>query len=294
MRYEAMQSLTDQHSVRKMAKVLGIKEAAFYQWRRRQTKVAEKQQAQRELTAKVRRVFEESDCTYGYRKMTQALAAKEIVLSEYKVRYIMRSSGMYPITAQKFRPTRLGKADGRYLDNLFNQDFKTTALNEKWAGDITYVKTKIGWVYLATVIDLHNREIVGYDISYKADTELVCRALSYALARRHIKDNNEIVFHSDRGTQYASKRFQKMIEAVGVTGSMSRPGCPYDNAVAESFFSTAKRERIYRRNYTDITEVRRDLFDYIEVFYNRKRIQACLGYKSPVVYGSGIQWEKAA
>jgi len=294
MRYETMQSLVDQHSVRKMAQVLGVKDSAFYQWRRRQAKNAEKHQAQAYLTAQVRAVFEGSDSTYGYRKMTRALAAEGIVLSEYKVRHIMRMSGMYPITATKYRPARSGKATGRYLDNLLSQDFSTTRLNEKWAGDITYLKTRIGWVYLAVVIDLHNKEIVGYDISYKADTELVCRALSYALMRRDIKEADHLTFHDDRGTQYASMRFQTMLEVNGITGSMSRPGCPYDNACAESFFSVAKRERIYRRNYVDITEVRRDLFDYIEVFYNRKRIQAGLGYKSPVLFRSGLDLKKAA
>lgn len=294
MRYEAMQRLRDQHSVRKMARVLGVKESAFYQWRRRQIKNAEKQQAQVELCSQVRKVFEKSRSTYGYRKMTEALAAEGIVLSEYKVRHIMRTSGMYPITATKYRPARSTKATGRYLDNLFSQDFSTTRLNQKWAGDITYVKTRLGWVYLATVIDLHNREIVGYDVSIRPDTELVCRALSYALSKRDIKESDQLVFHSDRGTQYASQRFQSMLEVNGVTGSMSRPGCPYDNAVAESFFSTAKREGIYRKRYSDITEVRRDLFDYIEVFYNRFRIQACLGYRSPVVYRSGIDLKEAA
>ena len=294
MRYEAMSRLTDQYSVRKMAKVLGVKDSAFYQWRRRQKQNAEKQASQELLVKAVRSVFDESRQTYGYRNMTKALAGKGIVLSEYRVRHIMRSNGMYPVTAAKFRPARSGKADGRYLDNLFNQDFKTTRLNQKWAGDITYIKTGLGWVYLATIIDLHNREIVGYDISKKMDAELVCRALSYALTRRDITDKDDLIFHSDRGCQYASLRFQTMLEANGVTGSMSRPGCPYDNAVAEHFFSTAKRECIYRMDFSDITEVRRILFDYIEVFYNRTRAQACLGHVSPINYAAGAVTQKAA
>jgi transposase InsO family protein len=267
-----------------MAKVLGIKEAAFYQWKKRQKAAKKKTEEKEKLVAVVREVFEESRQTYGYRKMTQELMSLDIVLSEYAVRHIMRSAGMYPVSALKFKPFRSKKATGRYLDNLFNQDFSTSRINEKWAGDITYIKTKVGWVYLAAIIDLHNKEIVGYDISQKASTELVCRALSYAIARRNIDATSQLVFHCDRGVQYSSKRFQSMLKACYINGSMSRAGCPFDNAPVENFFSIAKRECIYRKDFTDIFEVRRDIFDYIEVFYNRKRIQTGLGNKSPVAF----------
>jgi len=281
MKYEAIESLRGQHSVRKMATVLNIRESAYYQWLKRRELAQAKRHAQAQLAAIVLEVFEASRRTYGYRKMVAALCEVGLVLSEYKVRQIIRAGGMYPISCSKYRPARSAKATGRYLDNLYNQDFSTDRLNQKWAGDITYIKTSIGWVYLAAVIDLHNREIVGYEISKKADTELVCRALSYALTRRDITHEDGLVFHCDRGIQYASMRFQHMLEANGVTGSMSRAGCPFDNAPSESFFSAAKRECIYRKEYKDISEVRVDLFDYIEVFYNGKRIQAGLGYISP-------------
>jgi transposase InsO family protein len=216
--------------------------------------------------------------------MTHALREEGVLLSEYKVRHIMRSAGMYPASVRKFKPYRSKQANGRYLDNLFNQDFSTTRINEKWAGDITHIKTKLGWVYLAAVIDLHNKEIVGYDISSKASAELVCRALSYAITRRNINAASDLTFHCDRGTQYTSRRFRSMLEACDIQGSMSRAGCPFDNAPTENFFSIAKRECIYRKNFSDITEVRQEIFDYIEVFYNRKRIQTGLGNKSPEEY----------
>ena len=294
MKYEAIDRLRGQHSVRKMAKVLEINASAYYQWRRRREAARQRRLAEEKLVEQVRETFELSQRTYGYRRMCGALAARGIMLSEYKVRYIMRSSGMYPISATKYRPARSGRATGRYLDNLFNQDFSTTRLNEKWAGDITYIKTKLGWVYLAAIIDLHNKEIVGHEISRKADTELVCSALSYALIKRGIASDNEIVFHCDRGIQYASKRFLNMLEINHITGSMSRAGCPYDNAVMEAFFSIAKRERIYRKEYPDITAVRRDIFDYIELFYNSKRIQTGLGNKPPLRFGLECLSGKAA
>lgn len=294
MRYAAMERIIKEHSVRKMARVLGVKESAFYQWRRRERIMENRRIDQGRLIDEVRRVFDASRQTYGYRKMTSALAAQGLVLTEYKVRHIMRGNGMYPVTAMRYRPGRSGKATGRYLDNLFNQDFSTTGLNEKWAGDITYIKTKIGWVYLACVIDLHNKEVVGYDISKKADAELVCRALSYALARRNITKNNTLTCHTDRGVQYASRRFQTMLDTNEIRGSMSKAGCPFDNAPVESFFSSAKRECILRKDYLDITDVRRDIFDYIEIFYNRKRIQTGLGNKSPNAFKESLELSKAA
>jgi len=294
MRYEAIDRLKDQHSVRKMADVLGVKQSAYYQWRKRRQVTTLKRIEQEQLVEKVREVFIEHECVYGYRKMKDALADKGIILSEYKVRHIMRASGLYPVSCTKYRPARSSKATGRYLDNLFNQDFSTTKLNQKWAGDITYIKTKVGWVYMAAIIDLHNKEIVGYEISRRADTELVCRALSYALIRRNITQDDDIVFHCDRGIQYASKRFLNMLSINKITGSMSRAGCPFDNAVIESFFSIAKRERIYRKEYDDISAVRRDIFDYIELFYNSKRIQTGLGSRSPQAFRIDCESRKAA
>ena len=146
----------------------------------------------------------------------------------------------------------------------------------------TYIKTTLGWVYLAVVIDLYNREIIGYATSKKINTELVKKALANAIAKHGTGEN--LLFHSDRGIQYASKGFRKMLEDNNITGSMSRPGCPYDNACVESFFATLKKERIYRRNYDTLEQVRSDLFKYIELFYNRKRMHSVLGYMSPVEY----------
>ena len=138
-------------------------------------------------------------------------------------------------------------------------------------------------MYLATVEDLFNREIVGYSVSKRIDSELAKRALASALGRTGASGKGT-VFHSDRGIQYASKSFQTMLAVHGLVGSMSAPGCPYDNAVAESFFSTAKRECIYRKEYRDLAEVRADLFSYIELFYNRKRMHSTLGYSTPVEF----------
>ena len=140
-----------------------------------------------------------------------------------------------------------------YSKNRLKQNFRTQERNEVWVGDITYIKSEIGWIYLAVVIDLYNREIIGYEISKKIDTELVKRALANAIARNGLKEG--LIFHSDRGCQYASKGYRQMLEENGILASMSRPGCPYDNSCAESFFATIKKERIYRRRYVTMKEV---------------------------------------
>ena len=145
------------------------------------------------------------------------------------------------------------------------------------------MKTEIGWVYLAAVIDLYNREVIGYEVSKSIDTELVCRALSNALLRRE-KCADPLVFHSDRGCQYSSRRYQSMLSEHNIQGSMSKAGCPYDNSCMESFFASLKKEYFYRREYATIDNVRRDLFYYIEIFYNRKRLHSSLGYMSTVAY----------
>lgn len=140
----------------------------------------------------------------------------------------------------------------------------------------------MGWVYLAVVIDLFNREIIGYDLGKKIDSQLVKNALGNAIGRRGIKEG--LIFHSDRGCQYASKGYQEMLKEKKMQGSMSRPGCPYDNSCVESFFASLKKEKIYRREYATMEEVKKDVFWYIEMFYNRKRRHSTLKYMTPIEY----------
>jgi transposase InsO family protein len=199
MKYEAMYVLRFDFSVRKMAKVLELKESAYYQWKARYDRNALRREAQAVLAKRIRQVFEEYRCVYGYRKMQAALADKGITLSYYRVRKIMRECGLYPESIKKFRPGHKGKADGRYLDNKVKQNFKASAPNELWAGDITYIKTKAGYVYLATVIDLYSKEIIGYSVSKHIDTDLTKRALANALVSSKRKKDDQTIFHSDKG-----------------------------------------------------------------------------------------------
>ena len=282
MKYEAINHNSSLYSVRKMCRVLGLNPSNYYRWIKNEETRKKRLEEERALVRQVEEIFRGSDKTYGYRAMKKVLEEKEIELSEYRIRRIMRENGMYPETRTKYKPMHNGKVNGRYYRNLLQQNFRTEKKNQVWVGDITYIKTNMGWVYLATVMDLYNREIIGYSISKKIDTELVKAALGNAIRMKGTAEG--LIFHSDRGCQYASKSYQKTLQEHGIKGSMSRPGCPYDNSCMESFFATLKKERIYRREYDTIKDVERDLFRYIELFYNRKRLHSVLGYMSPVAY----------
>ena len=283
MKYEAIRACSSEHSVRKMCQVLGLKESGYYQWLSRLRKRLAKREAEQGVIKKIGEIFEANKRVYGYRKMHKAMVKAGYGLSRYKVRKIMQENGFFPVVVKKYKPYKSGKTDGRYFENRLGQNFTVDSPNAVWVGDITYIRTKLGFVYLAAVIDLYNREIVGYSVSKDIDAALAKAALGNALARRG-KSSTSLIFHSDRGCQYSSRSFQAMLRENNVEGSMSKAACPYDNACAESFFSSAKRECIYRKEYDCIESVKSDLFEYIEMFYNRKRIHASLGYLSPVEY----------
>lgn len=292
MKCEAIHKLRNEFPVIKMCEVLGIKPNTYYRWIKQEQTRRAKRIKEQTLINKIEKIFHASDKTYGYRVILAELMSQGEEVSEYKVRKIMHENGFYPETVRKYKPCHNGKTDGKYKENVVKQQFFVEHPNEVWAGDITYIKTELGWRYLAVVLDLFNREVVGYAISSRIDTELVRTALGNAIARH--KTGETIVFHSDRGSQYASQSYQRYLEEHGIVGSMSRPGCPYDNSCVESFFATLKKERIYRRHYETEIELRQDMFKYVELFYNRKRRHSYLGYKSPVEYRNDYERNQAA
>ncbi|SHL56518.1 IS3 family transposase [Fibrobacter sp. UWEL] len=268
--------------MRKMCKALGMPQCSYYQWSRQESKRNQRRQREAALVQTVRSVFEEYFCIYGCTKLLRELNDRSVDINEYKLRRIMRENGLYSVVVKKFKPYRPGKSDGMYAQNLLQRNFAPFGLNQYWCGDITYIRTNLGWVYLAVVLDLFNKEVIGYAISKNIDTELVKEALGNAVVNRGKHEN--LVFHSDRGTQYSSRGYRNMLNDFGIEPSMSAPGCPYDNAAMESFFASLKKELIYRRTYAGMDEVREDIFKYIELFYNRKRLHSSLGYMSPVAY----------
>jgi putative transposase len=196
----------------------------------------------------------------------------------------MRACGLNARRRKKYRVTTDSKHSFPVAENLLAREFSSAGPNQVWASDITYIWTQEGWLYLAAVIDLHSRMVVGWSMNERLDRSLVLDALSMAVGRRKPKPG--LIHHSDRGSQYASSDYQKALVTQGMLCSMSRKGDCWDNAVAESFFSSLKTERVHHRLYRSRTEARRDIFEYIEVFYNRVRLHSTLGYLSPADFES--------
>lgn len=244
------------------------------------------------LLTKIKEIFKASKKTYGSRRVHKQLACDGEICSRRRVTRLMRKNGIRPERKLRFVQTTDSKHDYPISDNLLGRDFSTIASNKAWVSDITYIPTDEGWLYLAGVLDLYNREAVGWSMGNRIDRKLVIDALDMAIGRR--KPDPGLVAHSDRGSQYASFDYQKELEKYGLICSMSGKGDPWDNAVMESFFGTLKTELIYHRRYKTRDEARREIFEYIEIFYNRVRLHSTLGYLSPVQFAAQTDMPKAA
>lgn len=290
IKYGFLEAHRSEHKVKKMCKVLRISESGYYRWRNKP--VSKKAQEDAELLELIKEIHEENLHTAGAEKIRRALSEKGKSCSVGRIYRIMRENGIYTVYSFKHRPYPKMKEESRYSENVLDRKFAVSKPNQVWTGDITYIKTKAGWVYLAVVIDLFNKEVIGYWLSKKPNTELARKALEQALFSRDYPKG--VLFHSDRGCQYSSKRYLGFIEENEMKSSMSRKGNPYDNACTESFFATLKKEWIYFKRYANMEEVERSLFEYIELFYNRKRMHRSLSYMSPSKYLAKYHDQKAA
>jgi putative transposase len=231
------------------------------------------------LDEKILNIYKDSKKRYGATKIHRALDKQGIKVSLKKVQRRMRHLGIYAIVNKKYRPLKSNKCIEQ-LPNLIKQDFSTKSINEKWCGDITYIYvSKEKWTYLASVMDLYSRKIIGYAYGKTMDTSLVIKAMENAYL--NVKETKGIIFHSDLGSQYTSKEFNDLLEVKGIIHSYSNKANPYDNACIESFHSILKKEEVYIRKYKDFNEAKISLFEYIESFYNRKRIHSSLNYLTP-------------
>ena len=255
-----------------------VSASGYYAWRVRPE--SRRSRCDRQLTQVIQRVHAESDGTYGSPRIHAELSSEGISCGRAKVARLMHLSGLKGCPKRRFRVTT--KAGLARASNLLDQDFSAEAANQRWASDITYIWTGQGWLYLAVVMDLYSRRIIGWSMSRRINRYLVLNALAMALGQRRPGIN--LIHHSDRGVQYLSDDFQDLLKKHGITCSMSDKGSCYDNAVVESFFATLKRERIKRKNYRTRDQARADVFDYIERFYNRKRRHGTIGNISPVEF----------
>jgi putative transposase len=234
------------------------------------------------LDVEIKSVYERSQRRYGSVKITRELLKRGKKYSRNRVASRMREMGVASKARKKFKATTHSKHNYPVAPNLLNRNFTASAANEVWVSDITYIRTKSGWSYLTVFIDLFSRIVVGWAVSRSLSQEMVLEAFGKAFWRR--KPGKGLTVHSDQGVQYACDEFRKTLKKHGFIQSMSRKGDCWDNAVAESFFKTVKTEWAYHVDFQDIHHVKREAFEYLEIFYNRERLHATLAYQSPAEY----------
>lgn len=277
MRYGFIRDNSEEFHVENACRVLKVSLSGYYAWCGRGASAREIEDAR--LIDKIRGIYDASNGVYGVRRIHRQLLAAGESCSRNRVARLMRTCGIKARRKLKYRVTTDSKHCLPVAQNLLGREFYSAGRNQVWASDITYIWTLEGWLYLAAVIDLHSRMVVGWSIKKRLDRSLVLDALLMAVGRRN--PGPGLIHHSDRGSQYASTDYQAALNKQNMRCSMSRKGDCWDNAVVESFFSSLKTERVHRRLYRSRDEARRDIFEYIEVFYNRVRLHSTLGYLSP-------------
>jgi putative transposase len=263
-----------------MCQVLDVSRSGYYLWAKHNRCTRQKENER--LLVYIRDAYARGRGTYGSPRVTAELKAKGISCGKNRVARLMNSNGIKAKTKRRFKATKKFKHDFLVADNLLQQRFSAEVANEVWVSDITFIWTREGWLYLAAILDIYNRQIVGWSMDDRLSHELLADALRKAIRQRRPKSG--VLFHSDRGTQYTSYAFRDLMEQNGFVHSMSSSGNCYDNAVMESFFHTLKTELIYFEKYQTRREARGSIFEYIEVFYNCVRRHSALNYCSPVEF----------
>ena len=279
-----MDACRGEYPVRMMARLLAVSSSGYYEWRGRPLSL--RAVAGRRLVEDMRTTHEESDGTYGSPRMRSELQARGYTVGRHRVARVMRAAHLRGSIKQRYRASSSRRAVGAVARNVLNRDFIPPAPNQVWAGDITYVRTDEGWLYLAVVLDLYSRRVIGWSMHARIGADLVLAAMTMSLGQR--QPGPGMLHHSDRGSQYTGDGFQRLLADHGIRCSMSGRGNCFDNACVESFFASLKRERVYRRRYRSRAEARADLFHYIEVFYNRQRRHSLLGNRSPAEYEAAL------
>jgi putative transposase len=281
VRYAFIRDHEDRFPIELTCEVLEVSRSGYYAWKQRPP--GTKEVRRDELVDRIRQVHHESRATYGSPRVHRELKAQGVKCCENTVAKLMKQEEIRSKAVRRFRVrTTDSRHDHPVAENVLDREFYPDRPDQVWTGDITYIPTAQGWLYLAVVLDLFSRKVVGWATADHLRAELTCNALEMALMHR--KPEGELLHHSDRGVQYASRAYQDILREHGIEPSMSRKGNCYDNAVTESFFSTLKRELVFHEEYADHEEARRSLFEYIEVFYNRQRLHSTLGYRSPAQY----------
>lgn len=280
MKYAWIHAHRDSYPVKIMCKVLEVSTSGYYDSLK--PTQSPRQQRREQIAAAAEAAYRDSHCIYGYRKVHDDLQEQKVECCRETVRRVLREKGLVSRAKRKFVVTTDSRHAQPVAANVLDRDFQAEAPDRKWTSDITYIATRQGWLYLAVIMDLFSRKIVGWATSSSLQATLVLDALGMALRRR--TPGAGLVHHSDRGCQYAAADYQKLLADHGILCSMSRKGNCWDNAPTESFFGKLKVEWVHGVEYANHEEAKRHLFEYIEVFYNRKRKHAALGYESPAAF----------
>ena len=278
MKYEFISKHRFAFRVEKMCRALKVSRSGYYAWADRGP--SQREQMNQQLLVKIKRSYDSSRQTYGSPRVTVDLRESGESCNQKRIARLMRLNGLMAKTKRRFRITTNSRHNQPAAPNLVNQEFVAEGPDRLWTSDITYLWTKAGWLYLSVVLDVYNRQIVGWAMSERLNRQLVIASLEQALNRRSPTEN--MIFHSDQGSQYTSDQFRTLLNNNGLLASNSGKGNCYDNAITETFFHTLKTELVYFENYQTREEAKLSVFEYIEVFYNRKRRHSALGYKSPI------------
>jgi len=272
--------MKSEHPITALCRALEVSASGYYDWERRKSCPAPRALQEQKLQAQIARIHDESRQTYGAPRVQMHLRGQGQRHGRNRIARLMRAQGLCGRQKKRYRVvTTDSKHDQPIAPNRLAAEPAARRANQLWVADITYVRSAAGWIYVAAIMDLYSRRIVGWAVGQHVDTALVLSALNMALCHRQPPAG--LVFHSDRGVQYASVEYRQALEAAQMVASMSRKANCYDNAAMEAFWSTLKLELIYRRAFQDAIQVRQALFDYVEVFYNRQRLHSSLGYRSP-------------
>lgn len=263
-----------------MCKVLGVSKSGYYAWLKRPK--SKQHERKEKLTGQIKRVYLESRRNYGSPKITKQLHLEGVHVSQKTVSKIMQEEGIRSKTVKKYKATTNSKHNLPVYPNLLAQKFKVDHPGKAWVADITYIWTSAGWLYLATIMDLFSRRIIGWAMSERMTKDLVILSLKRAMRTQPPQLN--LIHHSDRGSQYASKEYQQILRENGIITSMSRKGNCYDNACIESFHSVIKKELIFHEKYKTREQAKKSIIEYIVSFYNYKRIHSYTNYMSPIAY----------
>ena len=280
MKYVFIAEHVGQFRVRTMCRVLKVSSSGYYRWRSRPE--SRHAREDRQLLVKIRAVHQQSRSTYGSPRVHAQLKQEGTDCGRKRVERLMRSEGLAAGRCRRFKVTTRSVSSRPAAPNHLNRQFRVDRPDQVWAGDITYLWTSEGWVYLSVLLDLCTKRVVGWAVSDRLTVDLALRALEMALGQR--RPEQGLLHHTDRGSQYTSASYREELERRGVVVSMSRRGNCYDNAAAESFFSTLKGELAGYGQYQTRQQALSELFDYIELFYNRKRLHSSLGYLSPAEF----------